>query len=905
MKRESEGRKTAMEQESVQTFPQEVLQRFQEAFCRVNHIYMVFVQRGMENITRFTGTGEEQEFIDEHFPAVLQRELLANFSDGDGEDVIALTPEEDYLLFRGVAVRGADQQVTGVWLVMGIDEEELPSNTFYSKNLYLTTREQFEYAIGLLELTMKTYFSKQVREVQLMEEVGKLEENRQTIEARLERSEVMTEILKSMEMDQPFDQIAEKILSEVGCHMHLSNCHMLRLRAGEEEEALEVICEWSDLPEHSFFHAYDEETKDQVPFLTGRPYTISSDAMMPTEFQEYFEEHHMTAGVFLPVEIHGRQEMYLSFVQMQEERKWSGEDLKFLSDVKRILQAVLMGRITRNSLASSYTALEEILEHIGCGVCVNDKDNRVMLFSNRMFKNLKITHGDRERLQWDLMNAGEDTRRFQEYQTKESDLSFEISFADVVWVDGRKAQLATLYDITQLKQYQIKIERQANEDHLTGLWNRMRFMGDLEKMIHASVRAADPSALLLINLRNFSQINDEMGHQMGNALLQHVAKALNHMEGASGHCYRLDGDEFAILVTNRHYDRLPKLVSAIGNRFDHPWQIGGQVCTCHMNMGVIRIPKDGVTVDTVMKRIDIALHRARKLGENRVVYYEDRQRGRSKESIEMEQYLLLAANQRQTEFELYYQPIFTLPSMPGEDIDTGFDEGPPVSQEAECVGAEALIRWRSSTYDVMNPGEFLPMAEYLGLMPGIGRHVLVEACKRCKYWNDFGRPEFHVTVNMSLSQLLYKDTPEYIRAALEKTELEPSHLRIDVVEYDNVREMEHLAQVLRVIRQLGVKIALDDFGMEGTSFHAMRIFSADMIKFSESCIAELGTDPFMKQYVEAAVGLADLLHIQTLAKGVEWQKQVLALQKMHLTMAQGYVFDKPMSSEDFEKKYIF
>ncbi len=904
MNTENEGRKTAMEQHSEQKFPIKVLQRYQDVFCRVNRLYMVFVQRGMERITSFIGTEEELEFVDGHFPAPLQRELLAGFSDGDGEDVIALTPEEPYLLLRGVAARGTGRQVSGVWLVMGIDEDKLPKNAFFSKNLKLTDAERFEEAVALLELTMKTYFSKQVREIELMEEVEAVKEERADMGARLKRSEVMTEILKTMESDQPFDRIVEKILSETGRHLDLSECHLLRA-ACDEDKTPEVICEWTSPAAQSFFHAYDGETRSAVPYLTGRPYTVSSDAMMPQDFTDYFAAHKIRAGVFLPVEIHGRQEMYLCFLQTGSERRWSGGDLKFLSDVKRIVTAVLMGRITRNSLASSYTALEEILEHIGCGVCVNDRNNRVMLFGNHMFKNLKITPEDRERLQWDLMNAGEDTSRFREYQAKESGLCFEISFADVDWVDGRKAQLATIYDITQLKQYQMKIERQAQEDHLTGLWNRMRFMDDLEKMIHASVRAANPSALLLINLRSFSQINDEMGHQMGNVLLQHIADTLNHMEEAGGHCYRLDGDEFAILVTSRHYERLPQLLSAIGSRFENPWQIGGQVCTCRMNMGVVVIPKDGVTVDTVMKRGDIALHCAKQLGENRVSYYEEQKKGRTKDSIEMEQNLLLAVNQRQKEFELVYQPVFGLPPEAQGTIGTGFDEAPPETGEAVCVGAEALIRWNALNQDVMKPGDFLPMAEYLGLMPGIGRHVLTEACKRCKYWNDFGRQDFHVTVNMSLSQLLYKDMPDYIREALDKTELLPENLRIDVVEYENVREMEHLAQVLRVIRQMGVKIALDDFGTAETSFHAMRILSADVIKFSESCISMLGKDAFMEQYVKAAVGLADLLGIQTLAKGVEWKKQVAALQKMGLSMAQGYYFDKPLSAEEFESRYIF
>jgi EAL domain-containing protein (putative c-di-GMP-specific phosphodiesterase class I) len=204
-----------------------------------------------------------------------------------------------------------------------------------------------------------------------------------------------------------------------------------------------------------------------------------------------------------------------------------------------------------------------------------------------------------------------------------------------------------------------------------------------------------------------------------------------------------------------------------------------------------------------------------------------------------------------------------------------------------------------------NPAEFLPLAEYLGLMPMLEQIVLQMACKKCKNWHNMGHPDYEITVNLSPSQLMYKHMPDYIRRALQESGLEPSNLVLDVTGYDNPRELRHIRQVIREISSLGVKIALDDFGTEFTSFRSMEMIAPDMIKLDRSCISKLGQDAFTDAYVRSAIELADLLKIQTLAKGVEEKEQLDELSGMQLTMAQGYVFDRPMPEEEFEAKYVY
>ena len=333
---------------------------------------------------------------------------------------------------------------------------------------------------------------------------------------------------------------------------------------------------------------------------------------------------------------------------------------------------------------------------------------------------------------------------------------------------------------------------------------------------------------------------------------------------------------------------MEQIIKKICHIFSQPWQMEEKSYYCTMSMGVVTVPKDGIDPVLLLQRADIALHTAKSLGKNRVEYYTNEQHNSAVERLDMEKCLREAVERGCGEFEVYYQPL----------IDVTKPDKP-------CCGAEALVRWNSPTMGFVMPTQFIPLAEYLGLINEIGRHVLVEACKRCKYWNDFGHPEYKVNVNLSVVQLMRRDIIDTIRDTLETTQIMPHNLTLEVTEGLAVNDMILMQEVLGAIKDMGVRVALDDFGTGYSSLNHIRSMPIDVIKIDRCFVQDIGEDLFSDAFVKSVSQLAEALHMNICVEGVEEERQCDVLGEMNVDMIQGYLFDKPLSAEDFEQKYLY
>lgn len=882
--RKDVGDDTQRSQNTSEFFEKDKLQRMQDAFVGANRVYCVCIDRDLNHITEFSGSAEEDAYLNTLLTPEMQTRLVHSFSDVEGENVIALPSEVPYFLVRGVAIRGEDHRFIGAWMVLGIDSEQVPEDEYIPRVVMTTTGEAFDKSIALLEVLTNTYFTNKSQLSILVDDLHAIEEEEQQMEYLLQKTEVLTEILKLMESEDSFADVIQGILSETGRYLRTSNCGLLKVAM--DDETVELVSEWADRDEHKMGRRCQGLTKSEIPFMTGRTYTISSDTIIPEPFAEYFSTNGIRCGAFLPISISGKVGMYLCITMMDEERKWSVEDIRFINDIKRVVQTILIKRVTKNSLASSYSALESILENTGCGVSVVDVQKSTILYTNDTYKNLVITSEERASLEeMFIQDKGEQEL---EFCAEESGKWFEISFSSMEWVDGRSVRLITIYDVSKTRQYQEKIEHQANTDYLTGLYNRKRLEEDLKEEIHSTVRSGGQSGVLVINLDDFDNINDGLGHQAGDTLLRNVAEALQRVEGIFNCCYRVGGDEFIVLVHNSQINRIDQIIRSIRQIFSRPWQMDEKSYYCTMSMGAVTIPKDGVDPVLLLQRADIALHTAKSLGKNRVEYYTQKQQNSAVERLDMEKCLREAVERGCKEFEVFYQPL----------IDVTKPDKP-------CCGAEALVRWNSPTMGFVMPSQFIPLAEYLGLIHEIGRHVLVEACKRCKYWNDFGHPEYKVNVNLSVVQLMRTDIIDTIKDALTSTQLEPSNLTLEVTEGLAVNDMFRMQQVLRAIKNMGIRVALDDFGTGYSSLNHIRSMPIDVIKIDRCFVQDIGEDVFSDAFVKSVSQLAEALHMNICVEGVEEEKQCAALGEMNVDMIQGYLFDKPLSADDFEHKYLY
>lgn len=867
------------------TFNIDELQHLQNAFCAASHLYVICIGQNSGRLLSFSGSSLEEDFVDQFFPHEIRQEIYDSFLDEGPESVVARDGIKDYIMYRGVAIRGVNDRLVGVWLVMGVNKLLIPDDLYIPGEIMRTTEADMDKNIHLLESVSRAYFSEKMRSYNLETSLSEVELNEKAMEHRLVKNEVITEILKMMESDNTFDRVSEDVLTEAAKYMNCTNAILLKLDT--DDKTLIVVSEYSALETLALGNRFDGLDRAELPFATGRPYTISSDAMIPDVFAGFFASYEITAGIFLPISINGRNSMYLGFINRVDSRKWSVDDLKFANDVKRVIHNILIKRITKNSLASSYSALEAILENTGCGVSVNDINTHEVLYTNETFYDLFSEDQVKDSVNELILTTEPSVTEINSFQLPDSDKWYDVRFSNINWVDGRAVRLSTFYDITEIKAYQKRIEKQAIEDYLTGLYNRKRCESDISELCRYIKKSRDSFAILIIDLDDFTNINDALGHRIGDMLLRAVAGSLDNINAIKGHCYRAGGDEFIVVVTPEQYNNLNAIIRTIGNLFTKTWNLGEQEYYCTMSMGVVEVPKDGDDINTLMQRVDIALHDAKLKGKNRVEFYNNAAVDFAAKRLGLEKSMRSAVAEGCKEFVVYYQPVMHV-----------------LDDEVVCCGAEALVRWQSAEYGFVFPSDFIPLSEYLGLIVPIGEHVLKEATKRCKYWNDFGHPEYKVNVNLSIIQLMQPDILNVIKAALEESEIEPSNLTLEVTESLAINDVERMTKLLKDIKSLGCRIALDDFGTGYSSLSYIRSLPIDTIKIDRCFVKDINDDHFSNAFVRTMSDLADTLGMDVCCEGVEDRMQNDIVSRMHVNLIQGYYYDKPLPVDQFEKKYI-
>lgn len=872
---------------AVSLLDSQMVQMLQDRFCLANNVYCVCLTRSEGVLTKAYGSKKELDYLHQKMGMDRHIALLKRLIENDIEEVVEQELEEDYLKMCALAIKIGGETVA-IWVVLavldepGIHGEDVPS---YIKT---TTTERFYSSISFLESLTKQYFAVKLEEVIAQEAFIKSHESEEKMKAELRRSEVMTHIVSKLESEDSFADIVENILESVCGYLDISAASMLQI--DDKNQMMNMICYYG-------FHD-PEQVKtmrhlplEEVPWANGKPYLISSDTYLPENFLKYFQTYHRRAGIFLPLGVNEKSGMYLAFVEERFPRVWSQEEIKFLNDVKQIVQSILVKRITKNSLASSYASLEAILENMGCGVCVADIKQEKSLYANckfrELFRNFLSTHSLEDLIHKYKPN-GLAAQQKTEMYIPDSNRWYDVQFANINWVDGKSVTLCTVYDVTDKKLYQQKIEKQANNDFLTGLFNRMRCEQDLKMYIRTAKEQKTEGALLYIDLDDFKHINDGLGHQYGDILLKAISNSLRRIKGIEDRCYRMGGDEFIIIVKPEQYDRLEQIIEEVQAIFSKPWFLHSADYYCTMSMGVVRFPKDANTVTDLIKKADISLYEAKKGGKNRVEYYGGDGEDTASRRLDMEKNMRDATANSCEEFEVYYQPVI--------DIS---------GEKERCSGVEALVRWNSGKMGMVGPGEFIPLAEYLGLINPIGDFVLRKACEKCKYWNDMGHPEYRINVNLSVVQLLQNDIVERIRTVLEETKMRPENLTLEVTESLAINDIGRMKKVLSKIKELGALISLDDFGTGYSSLSHIRELPIDIIKIDRCFVIYLGKDDYAETFVRMVAELADTIGVRMCVEGVEYDEQLQILKDMKkVQYIQGYYYDKPLTEEAFEKKYL-
>ena len=585
--------------------------------------------------------------------------------------------------------------------------------------------------------------------------------------------EATTEIVQLLDSDEQIELAMNKWLKILSEHIRVDTADIFQLHS--DTDTMNVVCEWRAPGQISYFDKINGV--EVYSFLYAeKPLVVSTDSLGNAGSKE-IEEIGMKAVMIFPILKQESGNMVLSLNHRTQGHVWSMAEIKFTADAVKILQSILTRRIQKNSLAGSYAALEEILDNVGCAIYVTDQTTGRMLFANQILKNTfakeLLDHNFDALLQSSVRK--EKTKSVSVVYHAEKETWYDLLCKEIAWVDGKKANLYSLYDITDKKLYQRRIEQQAYTDFLTGLYNRMCCERDLARQIDQAKKTGGEGALLYLDLDDFKHINDGLGHQYGDVLLKSISHALKRINGIENTCYRMGGDEFVIVIPPDSYSRFENIVEDIKKIFSKPWFLKDADYYCTMSMGIVTFPDAGDSVADLIKKADIAMYEAKKTGKNRVATYCEGIDSVSGRRLDMEKNMRDATVEGYREFEVYYQPII--------DIQGGRDV---------CAGAEALIRWNSAKLGFISPAEFIPLAEYLGLINPIGNYVLTEACTRCKRWNESGYPNYKVNVNLSVVQLLQPDIVETVEKALADTGLSPKNLTLEVTESLAINDMERM-----------------------------------------------------------------------------------------------------------------
>ncbi len=492
-----------------------------------------------------------------------------------------------------------------------------------------------------------------------------------------------------------------------------------------------------------------------------------------------------------------------------------------------------------------------------------------------------------------VIEQGETIRKVKEYNHPQAGkLYLDVSISPVTRYDGKIwAVVEDARDITarikaeeKLRNQEAKFRKLAQQDALTSLPNRYLLLDRLGNAINRSLRNNKKIALFFLDLDRFKQINDSLGHDCGDELLKIVAGRLTSCLRAVDTVARLGGDEFVVIIENVEEASdismiRNKLISSLTGEII----LNGHEISVSTSIGVAVFPDDADNAEELLKCADIAMYRAKKQGRNACRFFTKKMNAASVDRLYIENELRKAIDNK-SGFELYYQPKVIL-------------------QSEKLFGMEALVRWHHPQKGLVSPDEFIPIAEESGLIITLGALILYNACAQRRKWLDMGLGELPVAVNLSPRQFRDQNLLDMLKQCLTDTGLAPELLVLEVTEESLMEDSKFNLDMLKGICNLGVSLAIDDFGTGYSSFGYLKKFPISILKIDRSFINGVTNNKNDKAIVGSIISLGHHMDLIVVAEGIETREQQLFLLKQGCRIGQGFLFDRPLAPEDFEKRY--
>ena len=448
--------------------------------------------------------------------------------------------------------------------------------------------------------------------------------------------------------------------------------------------------------------------------------------------------------------------------------------------------------------------------------------------------------------------------------------------------DGGYLGLVTAcMDITGRKEAEWKIHRLAYYDHLTGLPNRIMFLDRLHQALAFAAREARKVCLLFLDLDNFKDVNDTQGHEFGDKLLLEVAERLAAGMRESDTLARIGGDEFVVVLTAIDcQENAATAAQRTLSAFSQPFVLDGRQIYTSASIGVAIYPDDGVDTESLLRCADTAMYHAKNKGRSGYQFFSTEMNQKIMRRVALENSMRLGL-QRQ-EFFLHYQPQW--------DLNTG-----------RMVGVEVLLRWHSAEFGLLPPSEFIPLAENTGFIFLLGEWVLRNACIQARNWALAGHVGIKVAVNISGKQFRQPDFLEIMESIIRETELAPGSLELEFTESVIMEKAERTGNILHALKNMGILLSIDDFGIGYSSLSYLKHFPIDRIKIDRSFVADIDRNNDDAAIVEAIISMAHSLNLTVVAEGVENSDQMDYLAMLGCDEVQGFYLAMPMTAVDLEE----
>ncbi|MBF0538694.1 MAG: EAL domain-containing protein [Nitrospirae bacterium] len=564
-------------------------------------------------------------------------------------------------------------------------------------------------------------------------------------------------------------------------------------------------------------------------------------------------------------------------------------------------------RALQERLFDRNSILKAILDTVGALVLVIDRDGCIVCFNSACERLSGYMYDDlKGKTAWEILWKEDDSKEIKGLFNK---LSYDNSTSlnphenglkvESYWVPKSGGQrliswtynvildhmgnvsylLATGIDVTEHRLIERRLDYLTHFDSLTDLPNRTLFYDRLSHTLGQARRYNRMFALMFLDLDGFKYVNDTLGHDMGDLLLQKAAKKLPLCVRDSDTVAHIGGDEFVIILSMLNKTSDAAIVSEkILDVFTKPFQLDNHECVVGVSIGISIYPTDGDDIDTLMKNSDVAMYQAKDTGRNNYKFYNSDMNIKAMRRLKLESSLRKAI--KRGEFTINVQPKIELSS-------------------GKVSGMETLIRWQTPQYGFVSPVEFIPLAEETGLIIPIGEWVLRKACSIGRQWQGIVSSPLIMAVNLSARQFKSQDLIRSIEAILKETGYNPELLELELTESVVMEDATSAITVLRNIKNMGIHIAIDDFGMGYSSLSYLKRFPIDRLKIDRSFVNDITTDPDDAAIATAIIAMAHSLKLKVTAEGVETTEQLEFLRGLNCDEAQGYLFSKPLVPEKF------